>query len=290
MDRIEQLRRGLKPDMTILEIGPNYNPIAPRAGGWRTTILDYADKTELLRHLATVNEADIAALSAQVEDVDIIWNGEPLDELCLARNPAGFDFLIASHVIEHIPDLIRFFQSVARLMKKDGVLSLAVPDLRYCFDFYKPPTSTAGVLAAYRCRRTIHFPETIFENCSCNAHVNDRGAWLREPFRVPEITLDLFNAYDDYLAYARAESAGTQSYRDAHCWHFTPAVFETVMFELSCLKLIEYDVDWLEENQGSEFVVQMRRTINTLGVEEVREKRKKLYRKAIGELTNRSPY
>jgi 2-polyprenyl-3-methyl-5-hydroxy-6-metoxy-1,4-benzoquinol methylase len=148
MDRIEQLRRGLTKSMKGLEIGPFFNPIVPRAEGWQTTIIDYTDKDGLLHRAADLNQPDVTALSAQIDDVDIVWRGEPLDELCLNRNPDGYDFLVASHVIEHIPDLIRFFQSLAPILKATGVLSLAVPDLRYCFDFYKPWTNTAKVLAA----------------------------------------------------------------------------------------------------------------------------------------------
>jgi len=290
MDRISQLRRGLTKDMAVLEIGPYFNPIAPKAAGWRTTVVDRADKAQLLAEISNTTDDDIRTLSANIEDVDIIWNGEPLDELCLRKNPAGFDFVIASHALEHIPDLIRFFTSLSRVIKPEGRLSFAVPDLRYCFDFYKPPTSTAKVLAAYRNRCAHHFPETVFEAKSCSAHVGQRGAWLREPFAIPQISGDLLAAYDDYLAYVKAEQNGMLSYVDAHCWHFTPGIFKTVMFELNCLSLIEFDVEWLEENPGSEFIVQMTRVTNAVGAGEIRERRNHLYRQAMGELTNRNPY
>jgi hypothetical protein len=290
MDRIEQLRRGLTKSMKGLEIGPFFNPIVPRREGWQTTIIDYTDKAGLLRRVADLNQPDVTALSSQIDDVDIVWRGEPLDELCLKRKPDGYDFLVASHVIEHIPDLIRFLQSLALILKAPGVLSLAVPDLRYCFDFYKPWTNTAKVLAAYRARRKIHSAETVFETDSCDALVNTRGAWLREPFIIPEISRDVFAAYDNYLAYVQSEEAGAQPYRDVHCWQFTPSTFELVMLELNCLRLIAFDVDWIEENAGSEFVVQLKKKTNVLSVQEVHDKRIKLYRKAMGELTNRCPY
>jgi SAM-dependent methyltransferase len=289
MDRISQLRRGLTKDMAILEIGPYFNPIAPKAEGWRTTVVDRADKAQLLAW-ASNGDDDIKRLSVNIEDVDIIWNGGPLDELCLPKNPAGFDVVIASHVLEHIPDLIRFFKSLSRIIKPKGRLSFAVPDLRYCFDFYKPPTSTAKVLAAYRNQCVHHFPETVFEAKSCSAHIDHRGAWLREPFVIPQVAGDLLTAYEDYLAYVRAEENRTSSYVDAHCWHFTPGIFKVVMFELNCLSLIEFDVEWVEENPGSEFIVQMVRKPNVVDAEGIRETRNHLYRKAMGELTNRAPY
>jgi hypothetical protein len=139
-------------------------------------------------------------------------------------------------------------------------------------------------------RLKIHAAETIFETDSCDALVDNRGAWLREPFIVPRISRDVFAAYDNYLAYIQSEEAGAQPYRDVHCWQFTPSTFELVVLELNCLRLIAFDVDWIEENAGSEFIVRMKKKTNVLSVQEVHEKRIKLYRKAMGELTNRSPY
>jgi len=33
---------------------------------------------------------------------------------------------------------VRFYQSLQRLVQPDGFLSLAIPDKRFCFDFFKP--------------------------------------------------------------------------------------------------------------------------------------------------------
>jgi len=287
---MEQLRRGLHKEMFGVEVGPFYNPVVPRSEGWQTTVVDFTDRAGLLQRALSSNQSDMIAMSSRIEEVDIVWSGGPLDQLCLKRRPEGFDYFVASHVIEHIPNLIGFFSSLARLLRPEGIISLAVPDLRYCFDFYKAPTTTAGLLAAHRADRQIHAAETIFEAEACTSLVNGRGAWTREPFIIPMISGDLFAAYKVYREYIEAERQGLQTYKDAHCWYFTPAYFEIVSFELNCLGLIDFDVNWIEENEGSEFIVQMKRSQNKLSVEEVHGKRQALYRRAMGELTNRSPY
>jgi len=60
-----------------------------------------------------------------------------------------FDYCLASHVIEHIPNPIAFFQSIAHLLKPGGVLSLAVPDKRYTFDFFQPAASVFAWLGFF---------------------------------------------------------------------------------------------------------------------------------------------
>ena len=46
----------------------------------------------------------------------------------------AFDFVIANHVIEHLPDPILFLQSVTRKLAPGGRAMIAAPDKRYCMD------------------------------------------------------------------------------------------------------------------------------------------------------------
>ncbi|RJT36340.1 methyltransferase domain-containing protein [Mesorhizobium waimense] len=141
MNRFDLLRQSLdKKTMVGIEIGPFYSPIAPKEHGWQTTVIDFQEVMP-----------------------DIVLRGEPLDTLALARNRDGYDYFIASHVIEHTPDLLSFFQQVSRLLRKGGIVSLAVPDMRKCFDVLKPVSSIREVLAAYREKRVRHTPETLLE-------------------------------------------------------------------------------------------------------------------------------
>ena len=61
---------------------------------------------------------------------DYVGDAETLDGL----PDAAFDFVIANHVIEHLPDPILFLQSVARKLAPGGRAMIAAPDKRYCMD------------------------------------------------------------------------------------------------------------------------------------------------------------
>lgn len=57
-----------------------------------------------------------------------------------------FDYLIACHVIEHVPDPIGYLHSLARILNPNGVIMVAVPDKRVTFDMHRPLTTIDHLL------------------------------------------------------------------------------------------------------------------------------------------------
>jgi SAM-dependent methyltransferase len=51
------------------------------------------------------------------------------------------DFVVSAHVIEHLEDPIGSIRQALRVLKRDGVLILVVPDRRHTFDRDRPATS-----------------------------------------------------------------------------------------------------------------------------------------------------
>ncbi|HBK04719.1 MAG TPA: hypothetical protein DDZ81_02520 [Acetobacteraceae bacterium] len=261
MDRSEFLLRGIDHATAHgIEIGPFYNPIAPKAAGWNTTVVDFTDQDGLLQTATTHSNATIREMAGNIEAVDVVWRDVRLDEACLRKRPEGFDYLIASHAIEHFPDIITFFQEVSALARPDFILSLAVPDCRMTFDFFRPLSTSGEALRAHREQRTMHTPENMFEAWAYMINLNGAGAWLPSGQGTLELTTPLADAYDKYAKYRRCITDGTQSYVDAHCWIFTPNSFLLMVLELHALGLIDFVVTELEPGEGSEFWVQMRKS------------------------------
>ena len=86
----------------------------------------------------------------RIEEVDYIWRGERLDELVQSRH--CYDWVIASHVIEHVPDIVSFLIGSEQVLKPGGVLSLVIPDKRLCFDHFRPLSTTGEMLDSVRPR------------------------------------------------------------------------------------------------------------------------------------------
>src|SRR4051794_40921352 len=98
VDRTEFLLQGIDRGTAYgIEVGPFYSPIAPKAQGWHTTVVDFTDQNALVETARTHTAAQIRALVDKIEPVDVVWRDVQLDKACLRLRPEGFDYLIASH-------------------------------------------------------------------------------------------------------------------------------------------------------------------------------------------------
>jgi hypothetical protein len=82
-----------------------------------------------------LNRNDSAAPNVNIEDivpVDYVWGDETLVEA--VDHGLYFDYLVASHVVKHVPNTIGWFGETPAALKAGEVLSLVVPDKRFTFD------------------------------------------------------------------------------------------------------------------------------------------------------------
>ena len=75
----------------------------------------------------------------------IVDRGRPLAE----QIPRRFDYVILCHVLEHVPEPIRFLNDVGTLLRPGGVALLAVPDKRQTLDAPRPSTTIDHLLARH---------------------------------------------------------------------------------------------------------------------------------------------
>lgn len=104
LDRVQKLRRPIDKPAKILEVGPSFNPIAPKSEGWQSFVVDHATKEGLVEKYRPDPTVD----TDKIEEVDFIWQQGYLHESIPDSQLGTFDACIESHVIEHIPDLIGF--------------------------------------------------------------------------------------------------------------------------------------------------------------------------------------
>lgn len=232
-----------------LEIGPSFRPVVPKKKGFDVEICDHATADEL--RLKYKNKP-VSAYN-QIEDVDYVWRGGSLVDLI--GQPARYDYIIASHVIEHTTDLIRFLSDMETLLKPDGVLALAVPDKRYCFDYFRPLSTTGGVIQAYIEQRNRHSIATLFDQHGFICRNGTLGSWEKD---TPPHDLRLLSNVPS--AMAAVESAmGSPSYTDAHAWQFTPSSFRLILSDLQDLNLVNLnEVDFVDTH-SCEFVVGLKK-------------------------------
>jgi len=252
MTREELIRQHFDRNMRLLEIGPSYNPILPKAAGWRTTIIDHASQAELV-----AKYAPLVSTVDRIEAVDFVWQGGPLADLLPADQRGSFDGLVASHVGEHFPDLIAFLKNAAIVLKPEGVMALALPDKRVCFDFFQPLTTTGDLVAAHLEGRTRHQRRIFFNQAAYFVTRNQVGGWAHAgntaPFHLANPLSLAQHSYDV------GDESPASEYRDTHAWAFTPKSFELLMLELNLLDYTDWAIRAIEPALGVEFYVWLER-------------------------------
>lgn len=230
-----------------LEIGPSHNPIAPKKDGFNVHILDHLP-AEQLREKYKGHEGHGVILE-NIEEVDYVWNGEPFSELIGQTD--CYDWIIASHVIEHVPDMISFLRQCSDILKKDGKISLVIPDKRYCFDYFSPLSSTGNFLDAYLEKRTRPSPGQVFDHFSNAAKRYGKIAWSYDGLGEANELLQTF--HDAEAWYQKTKD--TADYVDVHCSRFTPSSFLLIVSDLFNLGLINLEVISFFGTEGCEFYI-----------------------------------
>lgn len=213
MDRRELLLSMFDPDGFGLEVGPSYNPLLPKSLGYRVETVDHVDAATL-REKYSGGGVDIS----RIEDVDYVSDGGSLVELI--GETGKYDFIVASHVIEHVTDIIRFLRDCEELLKPDGVLVLAVPDKRFCFDVLRPVSTVGQALQAFHEKRVRHTPGSVFDHISLVCAKAGNEVWLEPTLD----DLELRGAAEEVRATYETVRA-SDDYVDVHGWQFTPSHF-----------------------------------------------------------------
>lgn len=272
MDRAARLLAPFNRDMRLIEIGASYNPLIPKSDGWHTTVVDHLPREELSKLYPN--------FAAKIELVDYIWDGEALDELIPSRN---FDGLIASHVGEHLPDFVGFLQAADKLLAETGVIALALPDLRFCFDFFRPPNTTGQFLVAIG--RKTHDPAALFDSKARRVLRKSGLETWGKTDHLDDLQFIEPKLYESYLELLRGKQAEADGrYIDTHGWCFTPKSFELLILELHLLGLSPWAIQRIEPQEAIEFLVWLEKKPHAnIDIEETNTRRMTLMREIVME-------
>lgn len=217
-------RSGIRPPTTrqafladipgdVLEIGPFDNP---SLRGERITYFDVLDQAALIararehgRNPDTCPRIDYVSPTGDLSIVD-----------------RTFSSVFSSHAIEHQPDLVTHLRGVEKLLQPGGRYYLAVPDKRYCFDYYHAASTIGEVERALAEARRVHTPANVLMHRLGITHNDALRHWLGLHGRQGHYNVMVEEAEAD----ARRAQAG--DYVDVHAWIFTPASFLDIATDL----------------------------------------------------------
>lgn len=194
--------------------------------------VDHATNDELMAKYAASPNVQLDRLV----DVSYVWGEKTLRES--VGESEHFDYVIASHVIEHVPDLVGWLRDVRSILKDGGVLSLVVPDRRFTFDYRRPTSAISAIIDAHLAQLRRPSPGQVYDHFSHVVHLDAKDAWAGD--FVPE---DLRRKFSDDIAVQKMVLAeDSEDYIDVHCWVFTPQSFFTTFRDLARTRLVDFAV------------------------------------------------
>lgn len=249
--RLKKLRYYIDINQRGLEIGPSLRPVVPKREGYKVEIIDHLSQEELIKKYAAMGLD-----TGKIEEVDYIWNGSSYCDL--TGKTDYYDYIIASHVIEHTADFVGFLQDCSKMLKENGVLSLAVPDKRYTLDHFRTTTTTGKMIDDYLTVEKNGSIGTLMDFCLHAVSRNNKTAWSRY--------MDSFMSKHYYFIHDHAQTEGifegavkNPGFHDIHQYVFTPSSFVLVIAELGEYGLIDLAVDKMYHTITDEFIVLLRK-------------------------------
>ena len=206
-----------------LELGPLHNPLIEREGT-QVLYVDHADTATLRRKYEGHDVGEIV-------DVDVVWD-QRLASALGDRAPVGY--VVASHVIEHVPDLVGWLGELAEVLATGGALSLAIPDKRFCFDRRRAESRLGEVIEAHLQARLRPSPCQVFDFWSSLHEIDTAAAW------AGTVDDDTPLGQDELAMSKVTEAAASVDYVDVHCWVFTPTSFLDTVSRLMALDLVPW--------------------------------------------------
>jgi len=199
-----------------LEFGPLSRPLVLKSQR-SVFYVDHCSREELVKKYPAGQHENIEG----IVDIDYVMSDRPLSESVGERQ---YDFVVASHVIEHVPNLIGWLREVHGVLKPGGVLYLVIPDKRFTFDFSRNVTGWGELKQAEQENRRIPGLRCILDHF---IHVRKVDSWNSWDDYSANYSADFF--HDDSYIEKALNSYKKKEYVDVHVSVFTPWWFLYVM-------------------------------------------------------------
>lgn len=220
-----------------LEIGALHNPRFATSDP-NVFFVDHTDTESLRRKYA--QDQNLADHLESLVEVDFVWGGDDTLLQHVVKEAAPFDFVYASHVFEHLPNPVGWLQQIETILSPDGIVSLVIPDKRFCFDINRRETEISDVVEGYLCRATRPTYQQIYDFHSKIVAVDTARLWSGD---VDYQGVWREDKEPDLWAMELCQRSAEGEYIDSHCGVYTPASFLQIIEKLARLGLLGFRID-----------------------------------------------
>ncbi|MEW6167435.1 MAG: methyltransferase domain-containing protein [Pseudomonadota bacterium] len=245
-DKAAVLRQHIANPSTGLEISPNINPLVVSGGGVTVQYLDFCT-TDQLRAQAAAKGRNPAA----VPQIDYVYDPQQLISECVGGRT--FDFVLSSHVVEHIPNLVGHFRDISRILNEGGIYGLIVPDMSLCFDAGKSPTTLGQLIEAFVDDWKYAPISAMIDEFRSAVWLGDKNAWSVDDGGV------FFPKYRNWRQLITNVLRNPTSSKNwhGHVWRFTPETFAQLWAEIRSFGLIDLNIRSVIPTQHMDFLCVM---------------------------------
>lgn len=226
----------LQTEKLGLEISPLFRPATDK----KVHNVHYTDYTTTQDNISKHAHYD----HPEIVEIDFVWTpGRQLKECAPTNN--NYEWAIASHVLEHVPDPVGWMLEVFAVLNVGGILSLALPDRNKCFDRNRNLTEVSEWIHAWLDEDKRPNSRQLYDFLSNVTTEDGSGTVLDKNHYSKEEALNF-----------TLNSHSTGQYFDAHCSVFTGHSFTEMINELNYLGIMNVKVSEFKEG-FDEFYVQL---------------------------------
>ena len=240
-----------------VEIAPYFNPLLPKSDFPLVKILDVFDEEFLLAQ-AKADPLIGDDTYAKIETVDFTGSATEIDTLLNGGKDLGLKFIVSSHNFEHLPNPVKFLQGCYSVLQPGGVLSMAVPDYRACFDHFRFPTKLSEWLFAYQSNQAQPRKDQLFDY-KAYFSMYQRPEGESTAYGVQQESPDAFLVRGGLGQAWDALNSANTDYEDCHCTVFNPQIARLHLEDLRALGLLEFDILEVSETRGHEFFIHLKK-------------------------------
>jgi len=212
----------------ILEIGPLHRPIIRKSEYLNAIYCDIRSTDEIKSLYSGNDYLDTTELSVQVDkivDIDVVIKDSYEATFASMHK---FDYIVASHVLEHVEDLIFTLQDLSTILTDNGKLVIYYPDIRYSFDHFRAEASFRDVYDVHINKRTA-LARMVFDFHNSVIPENDAPV-LWQPGSHYELlpTNDIKKSIEMFN-----RSYSGEFIDDVHYWPFSDTGFVKLLYDMT---------------------------------------------------------
>lgn len=259
MDIRTYIVENLSKNMRIIEFGPLNRPVVNKNVFPNVFYADIKNTDEIKKLYTNNTYLQSTGIKVDIDtivDVDIVVRKSYKKTF---KNVEKFDVAILSHVIEHMPNILDFFQDIKNILNENGELIIIYPDRRYCFDHYRVDSSFKDAYMTYRYGLKEN-RRLIFDFCTNVLHENDPVFFWNNKNIVEKIN----SSSGEEIEKKYKSILKNRKYEDIHYWPFSDYGFLKFLYDAMRFNLMSFEiVDFIPTQENTqEFMVKLKLSNN----------------------------